>query len=292
VSVEAPPYPGLGEPIAGPRALTGDPSRFLHLTFNIARNTFKLRFFGSALGYAWQLVRPLLLFGVLYVFFTKVSNLSVGKGAAGRFSGSQLLGCIVLFGFFQEATSGAVRSVLDNETLVRKIHFPRMVIPASVVLFAAFNLTLNLVVVFVFALIEGVRPMLSWLELPLIVGLLAVLATGLAMLLSAGFVYFRDLQPIWEVVLQVLFYASPVIIPLTVVAEKLSPTLLHIYMLNPLAVALQQFRHAIINHAAYGASVYAGGKGMVLIPIGISLAIFALGFYAFNRVAPQVAEAL
>ena len=167
------PYESLGRPIRGPRALTDDWARFWHLTFNIARNEWKLRFFGSVLGYLWQLVRPLLLFGVLYVFFTMIADVGAGPARA-IFYGAQLLGSIVLFTFFAEATAGAVRSVVDNESLVRKIQFPRMVIPLSVVLLAMFNLALNLVVVFVFAL-SGVRPMLTWLELPLIVGLLAVL---------------------------------------------------------------------------------------------------------------------
>ena len=118
---------------------------------------------------------------------------------------------------------GSIRSVVDSETMVRKIQFPRMVIPLSNVLLALFNLSLNMIVVLIFALIEGVRPMLSWLEVPLIIGLLVVLCTGIAMLLSALFVYFRDIQPIWEVVNQVLFYASPVIIPIDTVQEQLEP---------------------------------------------------------------------
>ena len=141
---------GLGRPIHGPRALTEDWVRFWHLTYNIARNEWKLRFFGSALGYVWQLVRPLLLFGVLYVFFVEIGHVSKGQ-----FYGAQLLGSIVLFTFFAEATGGAVRSVVDRENLVRKIQFPRLVIPLSIVLLASFNLGLNLVVVLVFALHRG-----------------------------------------------------------------------------------------------------------------------------------------
>src|SRR5947209_17873676 len=185
-------YEKLGRPIKGPRALTDDWHRFWHLTYNIARNEFKLRFFGSVLGYVWQLVRPLLLFGVLYVFLTKVAHVNREKGPGFHFYGAQLLGSIVLFTFFAEATGGAVRSVVDRENIVRKINFPRLVIPLSVVLLATFNLALNLLVVLGFALVEGVHPMLSWLELPLIVLMLAVFATGLAMLLSALFVSFRD----------------------------------------------------------------------------------------------------
>ncbi len=285
-------YESLGRPIQGPRALTDDWARFWHLTFNIARNEWKLRFFGSVLGYFWQLVRPLLLFAVLYVFFTQIAHVGRGLGAPGDYYGSQLLASIVLFTFFAEATNGAVRSVVDQEVLVRKIQFPRLVIPLAIVLLALFNLTLNLVVVLIFALIQGVHPMLSWLEVPLLVGMLAMFAAGLAMLLSSLFVYFRDLQPIWEVVTQVLFYASPVIIPIQDVAKKLHGGLLQLYMASPLATVLQQFRHAFINHATPGASTPLGGNFSLLVPVAIVLVIFVLGFVVFNRMAPNVAENL
>jgi ABC-2 type transport system permease protein len=285
-------YEALGRPIQGPRAITGDWTRFWHLTYNIAVTQWKLRFFGSALGYLWQLVRPLLLFLVLYIFFTKVADVGAGLGPSGQYYGSQLLASIVLFTFFGEATTAAVRSVVDNEALVRKIQFPRLVIPLSVVLLALFNLCLNLIVVTIFALIEGVRPTLSWLELPLIVILLVALCTGTAMLLSAMFVYFRDIQPIWDVLTQVIFYASPIIIPIATVEKHLSHTLLHIYMLNPLAVLFQQFRHAFVTHATPSAATLLGSTIALLEPIGIVLAILVLGFYVFNRTAPHVAEDL
>jgi ABC-2 type transport system permease protein len=292
VSADSVPYEALGRPIKGPGALSDDWSRFWHLTYNIARMQWKLRFFGSALGYVWQLVRPLLLFTVLYIFFTVISHVGVGAGPGGKYYGTQLLGSIVLFTFFTEATTGSVRSVVDNETLVRKVQFPRMVIPLSNVLLALFNLSLNMVVVLIFGLIEGVRPMLTWLEFPLIVALLVVLASGTAMLLSAMFVYFRDIQPIWEVVSQVLFYASPVIIPIETVQQKLSPTLVHLYMLNPIATALQQFRHAMINHATPSVGQIFAHQVAVLAPIGIAVGILVLGFVVFNRTAPHVAEDL
>jgi ABC-2 type transport system permease protein len=292
VSVELGPYESLGRPIRGPRALTDDWARFWHLTLNIALTQWKMRFFGSALGYIWQLVRPLLLFGVLYVFFTVISHVGVGQGPGGKFYGAQLLASIVLFTFFAEATMGSVRSVLDSENLVRKIQFPRLVIPLAVVLLAGFNLSLNLVVVLIFALIEGVRPMLTMIEFPLIIVMLAVLCTGVAMLLSAMFVYFRDIQPIWEVVSQVIFYASPVIIPIETVERKLSPALVHLYMLNPIATVLQQFRHAMINNATPSAGAVLGSQLALLEPIAIVVALFVLGFVVFNRTAPHVAEDL
>ena len=105
---------------------------------------WKLRFFGSALGYFWQLVRPLLLFGGPVRVLHRDRQVGSGAGRASDFYGTQLLASIVLFTFFAEATTGAVRSVVDNEALVRKIQFPRLVIPLSVVLLAMFNLALNL----------------------------------------------------------------------------------------------------------------------------------------------------
>jgi ABC-2 type transport system permease protein len=282
----------LGEPIRGPRALTDDWGRFWHLTYNIARNEFKLRFFGSVLGYVWQLMRPLLLFGVLYVFFTKVALVNKLHTPGSNYYGAQLLGSIVLFTFFGEATGGAVRSVVDRENLVRKIHFPRLAIPLAVVLLAMFNLGLNLIVVLIFALIEGARPMLSWLELPLIIGFLTIFTAGVAMLLSALFVHFRDIQPIWEVVQQILFYASPVIISIDTVREKLSHTLVHIYMLNPLAVSFQQFRHAMVTHGTPSVSQVFGSWPPVAEPALIVLTVFVVGFWVFNRSAPLIAENL
>jgi ABC-2 type transport system permease protein len=293
-AVDAIPYEQLGRPISGPQALTTDWNRFWHLTFNIARIQWKLRFFGSALGYFWQLMRPLLLFTVLYVFFTKIGHVGQGKGSGPgqpeHFYGVQLLGSIVLFTFFTEATGGAVASVVSQEAVVRKIQFPRMVIPLSIVLGALFNLGLNLIVVLIFALISGVRPMLTWLELPVIVIVLSIFCTGLAMLLSAMFVYFRDVQPIWDVLSQVIFYASPVIVPLSSVQQHLSVALVKVYMLNPLATTFQQFRHAMVNHATPSVTTLLGP--WLAVVAAIVLGVFALGFIVFNRTAPYVAENL
>jgi ABC-2 type transport system permease protein len=289
-------FPIPGRParhrVHGPSALSGDFRRFWSLTFTLARTEFKLRFFGSVLGYLWTLMRPLLLFGVLYVFFTKVAHVNDNKSPGEAHYGAQLLASIVLFTFFAEATAGAVRSVVDRENLVRKIHFPRLVIPTSVVLLSLFNLGMNLIVVFLFAVGEGVRPMLSWLELPLIITMIVIFSLGLAMLLSAMFVHFRDIQPIWEVFSQILFYASPVIISIETIKKKLDPTWLHIYMLNPLAVILQQFRHAMITNATPSAGAVLGSWTSLLGALVIVAVIFVVGFTVFHRAAEKIAENL
>jgi ABC-2 type transport system permease protein len=272
-------------PIRGPSALDGDLRRFLHLTRTLAVSDFKLRFFGSVLGYFWQLMRPLLLFGVLYLVFTQAIKL----GEAVKFFPVVLLTSIVLYTFFAEATSGAVSSVVDREQLVRKIQFPRLVIPTTVVVTAMFNLGLNFLVVFAFALASGVRPHVSWLQVPLLLLLLTALAMGTAALLSALYVRFRDVRPIWDVVLQILLYGSPVIYAIETIESERAR---EIIMLSPLAAILQQMRHALIDPSAPTAAAAAGGWQRLLIPAAILVAVVALGFWYFNREAPRIAEEL
>ncbi|MBA3747936.1 MAG: ABC transporter permease [Solirubrobacterales bacterium] len=278
---------GLQE-IRGPSALAGDFRRFVVLTRTIALMDFKLRFFGSALGYLWQLMRPLMLFGVLYVMFAQI--LPVG-GDLPSFGIALLLG-IVLFTFFSEATSGAVPCVVERENLVRKIQFPRMVIPMAVVLTACFNLALNLVVVLIFATAARVTPHWGWLALVPLVGLLVIFASGVAMLLSALYVRYRDIQPIWDVVLQAMFYGSLILVPYETVVAKGYDTLASVLLCNPLAAVVQQARNLAIDPAYVDIAAAIGGGARVLIPAAVLIGTFLLGLWVFNREAPRIAEEL
>jgi ABC-2 type transport system permease protein len=278
--------PDRGVPILGPSAVAGDFRRALTLTVALAKNDFKLRFFGSVLGYFWQLMRPLLFFGVLYVMFTQV----VKFAGTPNFGVALLLG-IVLYTFVAEATGNAVSCVMVRENLVRKIHFPRLVIPMSVVLVACFNLALNLVVVMTFAAASGLTPTLSWLGLIPLVALLIVFAAGLAMLLSALYVRYRDVEPIWDVTLQVAFYASLILVPYESVREKSEP-IASALVANPLATVVQEARHLMISPEYFSASDAIGGAVLLIVPLAIVAATFALGLNVFTREAPRIAEEL
>ena len=276
----------LGRPIRGPSALGSDPSRLLQLSVTLATLEFKLRFFGSVLGYFWQLMRPLMLFGILYVVFTQFVKL--GEGVA--YYPAILLTGVVLYTFFADSTSGSVTAVLDRENLVRKIEFPRLVVPLSVILLAYFNLTLNLLAVLVFVLATGVAPRLEWFALPLMLFPLGAFAGGIAMLLSALYVRFRDLKPIWEVIVQIAFYASPI---LYVIEMLPNVTLQHLVIwFNPLATILVQARHSLIDENAPNSWDAAGGFVYLLIPGTIVVVLLVLGFWVFNREAPRIAEEL
>jgi ABC-2 type transport system permease protein len=273
------------KPIRGPSALGGDPRRFWALTWTLAVTEFRLKFFGSVLGYLWQLMKPLMLFGVLYAVFTQFVRLGSGV----KYYPAVLLTGIVINTFFADATVTSVTAVVSRENLVRKIHFPRMVIPLAVVLTTYMNFVLNFVAVVVFMLISGVDVRWSWLELIPLVVLLGAFCTGIAMGLSALFVRYRDVQPIWDVVTPIVFYATPILYPI----EKIpSRHLQELVMCNPLAVIVVQARHALIDASAPSAADAIGGAARLLIPLGVVVVVCALGYRIFNRSAPHIAEDL
>jgi ABC-2 type transport system permease protein len=277
----------LGPPIRGPSALGSDPRRFARLTWALATTDFRLRFFGSALGYLWQLMRPLMLFGVLYAVFSQI-----GLGGGVKYYPIALLLGIVLFTFVSEATNQSVRSLSNRENLVRKIEFPRLAVPMATVLTALFNLALNLVPVFVFLLAKGAPVRWSWLELPILVVTLGLFVLGLSMLLSVLFVRYRDVEPIWDVVLQIMFYASPIFYTASLVRDKAGEGVLRLMMCNPFGAVVQQARHAIIDPSHESAASAMGGVAWLLVPLAMTVALVLIAYRVFDRAAPRIAEDL
>ncbi|HLM33437.1 MAG TPA: ABC transporter permease [Gaiellaceae bacterium] len=272
------------QPVRGPSALGGGWRRFGELLYLISVTEFKKTYFGTVLGYVWSLLRPLLLFAVLLFVFTKIVRLGSGVPHYPVL----LLMNVVLFGFFSEATTTAVMSVVTQESVVRKTQFPRLVIPLSVVVTSFFNLAVNLVVVLIFIAAFGVSPAWTWLLFPLIVLVLFVFATAVSMLLASLYVRFRDTAIIWSVVASALFYATPVIYPIEIVPERYRDLI----MLNPLTAIFEQARKWIIDPSAPGAVSAAGGWTHLLPGAAIFLGACAIGAWYFNREAPRIAEQL
>jgi len=272
--------------VSGPTALGDqDLRRFWNLTRTLAATDWKVRFYGSALGYVWSLLRPLLLFGIVYFVFSYV----VKAGAGVQDYGVMLLLAMILYFFFGEVTGAGVTSMVDRESLLRKVGFPRAVVPLSVALVAAMNLALNLVVLAIFVVVSGVSPRWTWLALPVPFALMLVLATGTAMLLSALYVRYRDIRPIWEVVLQALFYATPILYPIEKVIDH-SPALAKIALMNPIAALIQESRHLLTGATSLSDAL--GSPVLVLVPLAILVAVTWLGLYVFDRMAPHAAEEL
>jgi ABC-2 type transport system permease protein len=267
-----------------PAAIGSDGRRLVALTWTLAVTDFKLRFYGSVLGAAWTLVRPLAFFGVIYVVFAEI----VGVGAGVRNYPAYILVALVLFQYFLGVVTACLSSLVDRANLLRKIRFPRLVIPMAVVLGGMFEFGLTFVAVLVFLLISGVYPEWSWLQLIPLVAILTLFATGLGLLLSVLYVRYRDMKPIWDVVGQMLLYASPILYVSTMVPEDYQ----RLYLVNPIATVMTQMRHAVVDSGAPTAAAAIGGAPRLLVPLGIVLLVAGLGAWAFAREAPTVAENL
>jgi ABC-2 type transport system permease protein len=271
--------------INGPSAIGGGRRRFFDLLWLSSKTEFKLSYHGTVLGFLWSFARPLMLFAVLLLVFTQVFRL----GSEVPNYAPMLLLNILLFQFFAQATEQASSSVVRSESVVRKMQFPRLVIPLSVVFTNILQLGFALVVVFGFMLIYGVDPLWTWALFPIALLALIVLATAMAMLLSVLYVRIRDIGIIWAVTSTALFYACPILYPITFAPENFRDLI----MINPLTPIFVQIREWVFDPASPGAVEAAGGSPLLLvIPIAISVAAIVAAPLVFSREAPRVAEEL
>lgn len=246
---------------------------------------FKLRYKGSVLGYLWTLLRPLALFAVLYVVF--VNFLRFGDDIP-HYPVYLLLG-VVLWSYFVEVTVNGVTSIVGKGDLMRKLAFPRYVVVIAGSVSALINLAINLLVVGVFILINGVDLTWNIVWLPLVIAELFVLSLGMSFLLSALYVRFRDINYVWEVLVQAGFYLTPILYPLSMV-EKVSDFASKFLLLNPMAQIIQDARYALVTpHTDTVYGVFAG-SGYWLIPFAVVAVITASSAIYFRKKSPTFAE--
>ncbi len=249
----------------------------------LVKTDFKLRYQGSVLGYAWSLLRPLLLFLILYVVFVRFIRL--GSGIP-HYPVYLLLG-IVIWNFFAEMTAQSLGSIVGRGDLLRKINIPRWVIVLSSSISALINLFLNLLVFIVFLLINHVDLLKTTLWLPLILLEVYIFALGLSLFLAAAYVKFRDMNYIWEVIIQAGFYLTPIIYPITLITNH---TLQKLIFLNPLAQSIQDARYSSITHQTVTISQTYGGGPAKFIPYVLSVVALILGLAYFRHQSKSFAE--
>lgn len=246
---------------------------------------FKVRYQNSALGYVWSLLKPLFIFGILYILFTY----AFPQGSKGiEYFGVWLLIGVVLWNFFSEATMVGTRSVVENGQLIRKVAIPRHLLVVASSVSALINLGLGMIVVIIFALLSGLMPTLLWLLLIPIIAQLFLLSIGLSLLLSALYVTFRDIAYIWEILLQAGFYASGIIfaiIYMPAVIQKVA-------FLNPVTQIIQDARHTLMPSNPASQTIWQTFHNPLLwfIPIMITIGLFGLGWWYFQRKQRSFAE--
>ena len=250
----------------------------------LTKTDFKLRYQGSVLGYLWALLRPLMMFAIMYIVFAKL--LKIGNDIP-HYPVYLLCGT-TMWSFFTECTSQGIQSIIIRGDLLRKISFPKYIVVVSSTLTAVINMLINLVVIIIFALINGVTPSWHWfLIIPAILELY-LLSLGIAFLLGSINVKYRDITSIWDVLVQAMFYAVPIIYPISMVANT-SAIAAKIILLNPIAQAIQDIRYNLITTETITTWNYVHNPAVV-IPIIIIIFVLAFGAITFRRKSKFFAE--
>lgn len=252
----------------------------------LVKTDFKLRYQGSVLGYLWTLLRPLALFAILYLVFAVL----IGVGDGLLHWPIQLLLGVVLWNYFVEVTTGAVGSIVGNGDLIRKINFPKYVIVLAGSLSALINLSINFLVIAFFMYLSNVEVSLTILLLPFIIAQLFICSLAIAFLLSALYVRLRDLNYIWEVIIQASFYLTPILIPISTIVEKSNTSVAKLLMLNPMAQIIQDARYVAITKDALTIDVIYGNHFIRAVPYGLTLLTATVAFIYFRKRSRYFAE--
>jgi len=256
-------------------------ANLVDLIRQLALADFKIKYQGSVLGYAWSLVKPLAMFGVLYLVFT----VFVRVGSTVPNYALYLLLGIVLWTYFADTTIIAMRSVADKSDLMRKVYFPRIAIILSASISSAITLFLNMLVVVVFMLFAKISPGLNIFSFIFLLIELYILCLGLSFIISALYVKYKDVGHIWEVFLQLLFYASAIIYPLSIVPIKFQKLIL----LSPVTQIVQDARFLLITKETPTAwSVLP--SYLVFIPYIIPPTVAIFGYIYFQKASKNFAE--
>ena len=256
----------------------------------LVKTNFKLRYQGSYLGVLWSVLQPLMLFAVMYVVFVKFLKFTDGTPT---FPISLLCGTC-LWQFFTESTSMGMRSIVDRGDLLRKIHFPNYIIVAATTMGSMISLAINLGVVILFGFFAHAH--YTWRVITVIPSILQLYAIslGVALLLGSLYVYFRDIGHIWDVILQALFYATPIIYPLSMVQKNPEFSLAADFMmLMPTTQTIMDIRHNLLS-PEYVPTIWTvvDNKILCLIPYVLSVLVLWLGVHVFRKYSAKFAEVL
>ena len=252
----------------------------------LVRREIRAKYKDSALGLIWSLVRPLIMLGIYYFVIGKVLGAArmVDNYAIFMYTG------LAIWSLFQEAVSSGTGSILSNSGIIKKTYLPREIFPLTSIGAALFNFAIQLVIVVVAALIfGGFRPSVNVVNFPLAVLVIVVWATALSFFLSAMNVYLRDVQYLVEVVLMIMFYASPIIYPLTLAEPHFSNALLQVYLLNPVTLSVMGMQGVLWRTTTvYPWPSYLDLRLLAVLIVG--LIVMAIGQRVFHRLQRNFAQ--
>ena len=252
------------------------------------KTDFKLRYQGSLIGHLWSILKPMMLFTIMYLVFIRFLRIDDGT----PHTAVGVLFSMVTWNFFAEATNMGMLSIVTRGDLLRKLNFSKEIIVISSVASAGINYSINLLVVLVFALINGISLSVNFLILIPLFLELVLLASGIAFILSRLFVKYRDIGPIWEVIMQAGIYGTPIIYSITYVLQKGQESIAKVLMLNPMAQIVQDIRHFIVFEGNVRGWDLINNHFIALIPYVLPIIIFVIGLLIFKKNSKYFAEIL
>lgn len=246
--------------------------KYRELIRQFVSRSIKTRYKRSVLGVLWTLLNPLLTMVVLTIIFSQVFRFSVENYPIYVLCG------LVVWNFFSNATTGAMSDMLWSGNLLGRIYMPKSVFAVSAVGTGLVNLLLSLIPVFIIALVLGVQITPAILVMPLSIVILAVFSLGLGLTLSTAAVFFGDMEPVYNVVLTIWFYSTPIIYPVEVIPEQFQ----WLIRLNPLYYLLTIFRDPLFKGTVPELSFW-------LISCGLALVALIIGAYLFTSKSNEYA---
>lgn len=246
---------------------------YRNLIWQLAWSEFKLRYKNSILGYFWSLLEPMLMLLVLYVIFSNLMRVQV------KYYQLFLLLGIILWNFLSRATTIGMFSIVGKPGMVKKIYFPRDIFVISSCVTALLMTIFESLIFIMFMVFFRVSVSINLVYIPLILSCLFIISLGLSLALSALNVFYRDVQFIWQVLLQIGFYATPILYTIDIFPKNLQRFIL----LNPIARILNSARDTIIYSSP--------AKTEDLLFMVLSSIVFLLvGYIVFSRFEPEFAE--
>lgn len=246
---------------------------YKELIKNLVISDLKTKYSNSALGFVWSMLNPLLMMLVLYLVFNNVF-----RNNQEHFALYILIG-LTGWRFFSLGTSMSMSSIVGRSSLVTKIYIPREILTLSVVLSALVSSLLEFLVLIPLLLIFGVGLSATIILFPVLHVLYFLIVYGIALLLASLYVYYRDINQIWEVILQIGFFLSPIVYPISLIPQKY----MNYYMLNPITRLIEMYRDALL----YGKLPVLADFGLVLL---FGIIMFVSGSWLFRRLSPGFAE--
>lgn len=252
---------------------------YRELLFSLTRKELKVKYRGSALGFFWSLLNPILTMLVYSFVFSIVLRAGIKEFAI-------FLICALLpFNFLSNSVNYGASSIIANSNLVNKIYFPREIIPLSIVLSNLINFFLELIALFIVMAVMGYKFYMFLYLLPVVIFIQFFLVVGMTLLVSALNVFFRDLQHLITIIMMVWFFGTPIIYPLSMVPERFQ----FIIKINPMTIYAGYYRN-IFYYVKYPEGAGFPNTLETLGALGITLLIFFIGYYVFKRLEPRFAE--